>query len=103
MKITMTGFAKQQIRETTRYIYTEFGKKSKDDFLIKLNQTKKLLETNPCLGPIEPLLSDLPSNYRSIVIGSLNKMIYRILDDCIEISDFWDVRRDPNTLAGQLK
>ena len=30
-------------------------------------------------------------------------MIYRILDDCIEISDFWDVRRDPNTLADQLK
>ena len=49
MKITMTGFAKQQIRETTRYIYTEFGKKSKDDFLIKLNQTKKLLEENPFL------------------------------------------------------
>ena len=103
MRITMTGFAKQQIRETTKYIYTEFGKDSKDDFINKLNQTKKLLETNPCLGPIEPLLSDLPSNYRSIVIGSLNKMIYRILNDCIEISDFWDVRRDPNTLAGQLK
>ena len=60
----MTGFAKQQIRETTKYIYTEFGKDSKDDFINKLNQTKKLLETNPCLGPIEPLLSDLPSNYR---------------------------------------
>ena len=103
MRITMTGFAKQQICETTKYIYTEFGKDSKDDFISKLNQTKKLLETNPCLGHIEPLLSDLPSNYRSIVIGSLNKMIYRILDDCIEISDFWDVRRDPNTLAGQLK
>ena len=99
----MTGFAKQQIRKTTKYIYTEFGKNSKDDFINKLNQTKILLETNPCLGPIEPLLSDLPSNYRSIVIGSLNKMIYRILDDCIEISDFWDVRRDPQKLANQLK
>ena len=99
----MTGFAKQQIRETAKYIYTEFGKKSKDDFFFKLNQTRKLLETNPCLGPIEPSLSDLSSNYRSIVVGHLNKMIYRVLDNCIEISDFWDVRRDPNTLAGQLK
>lgn len=26
MKTTMTCFAKQQIRETTRYIYKEFGK-----------------------------------------------------------------------------
>ena len=40
MRITMTGFAKQQIRETTKYIYTEFGKDSKDDFISKLNQTK---------------------------------------------------------------
>ena len=32
MKTTMTCFAKQQIRETTRYICKEFGKKSKDNF-----------------------------------------------------------------------
>lgn len=99
----MTGFAKQQIRETARYIYVEFGKQSKDDFILKLNQTKQLLEINPCLGPVEPLLSDLSSNYRSIVIGHLNKMIYRILEDHIEISDFWDVRRAPKSLVEQLK
>lgn len=98
----MTGFAKQQIRETARYIYIEFGKKSKDNFILELNQTKQLLETNPFLGPVEPLLSDLPSNYRSILIGHLNKMIYRILEDHIEISDLWDVRRDPNMLIAQL-
>lgn len=103
MKTTMTCFAKQQIRETTRYIYKEFGKKSKDNFVSKLKQTRTLLENNPCLGPIEPLLSDFPSNYRSIVVGHLNKMVYRILDDCIEISDFWDVRRDPNSLTDNLK
>lgn len=103
MKITMTGFAKQQIRETAKYIYTEFGKNSKDTFILKLNQTKRLLETNPCIGPVEPLLSDLPSNYRSIVVGHLNKLIYRVLDDCIEISDLWDVRRNPNILTDQLK
>jgi len=99
----MTGFAKQQIRETAKYIYAEFGKKSKDSFILKVNQTKHLLETNPCLGPVEPLLSDIPSNYRSIVVGHLNKLIYRILDDHIEISDIWDVRRDPIILVEQHK
>ena len=99
----MTGFAKQQIRETASYIYTEFGKMSKDSFILELNQTKQLLETNPFLGPVETLLSDLPSNYRSILVGHLNKMIYRILEDHIEISDLWDVRRDPNKLVSQLK
>ena len=43
----MTGFAKQQIRETTKYIYTEFGKDSKDDFISKLNQTKCRTRNRP--------------------------------------------------------
>lgn len=43
MKITMTGFAKQQIRETAKYIYTEFGKNSKDAFILKLNQTRIIM------------------------------------------------------------
>ena len=102
MKTTMTCFAKQQIRETTIYIYKDFGKKSKDNFISKLKQTRLLLETNPCLGSIEPLLSGLPSEYRSIVVGHLNKTVYRILDNCIEICDFWDVRRDPNSLTDNL-
>lgn len=103
MKITMTSFAKQQIRETARYIYKQYGQRSKDNFLDSLSDTKRLLETNPYIGPIEPSLSDLPSHYRSIVVGRLNKMIYRILDVRIEVSDFWDVRRDPALLANQLK
>ena len=31
------------------------------------------------------------------------KLIYCIKDDHIEVADFWDVRRDPGTLANQLK
>ena len=73
MKTTMTCFAKQQIRETTIYIYKEFGKKSKDNFISKLKQTRLLLETNPCLGSIEPLLSGLPSEYRKHSSGALEQ------------------------------
>ena len=98
----MTDFARQQIRKTARYINKEFGKTSKDDFLLKVKHTKQLLESNPCLGPKEPLLANRASDYHSVVVTHLNKMVYRIMDDYIEIADFWDTRREPKKQAEHL-
>lgn len=39
--------------------------------------------------------------YRSIVVGTLNKIIYYVGSDVIYIADFWDVRREPKALAEQ--
>ena len=103
MRVTITGFARQQIRETARYIQIEFGRKYRDIFLQKVQNIRQYLAVNPHLGPIEPLLSDCPVTYRSIVVTKLNKMIYRIADDHIEVVDFWDVRREPKALAAQVK
>ena len=33
--------------------------------------------------------------YRSVVVGKLNKMVYHIKDNQIEIDDLWDCRREP--------
>ena len=103
MRVAMTGFAKQQICETATYIQKKFGKKYRDNFIKKVRATSLLLADNPNLGSIEPLLSDLPTTYRSVVVTKLNKMVYRILDDCIEVADIWDTRREPSTLANQVK
>lgn len=103
MKVMITDFAKQQIRKTAKYINKEFGETSKDDFLLKVKQTKQLLEDNPYLGPIEPLLANRSSAYRSVVVNHLNKMVYRILEEYIEIVDFWDTRREPKKQAEQVK
>ena len=103
MKVMMTDFARQQVRKTAKYINKEFGKTSKDDFLLKVKHTKQLLESNPYLGPKEPLLANRASAYRSVVINHLNKMVYRILEEHIEIVDFWDTRREPKKQAEQVK
>lgn len=103
MKVMMTDFARQQVRKTARYINRKFGKTSKDNFLLKVKQTKLFLETNPCLGPIEPLMADRATAYRSVVVSDLNKMVYRVLDNYIEIVDFWDTCREPKKQAEQTK
>lgn len=103
MKVMMTDFARLQIRKTTKFINKTFGKVSKDEFLRKVKQTKQLLENNPYLGPKEPLLADRASSYHSVVVTHLNKMVYRVLDDYIEIVDFWDTRREPRKQADQVE
>ena len=103
MKVVFLEKAEWRIDDTAKYIKGEFGRKAEQDFKRKIRDIVRLLRRNPYLGPIEPLLSDLPKAYRSIVVGSLYKMVYRIVDDHIEISDFWDCRREPETQAKQVK
>ena len=103
MRVVQSDFAKRQILNTARYIRREFGKKSKESFLQKVRETRRLLADNPYLGPIEPLLADLPQTYRSVVLGNLNKMVYHIEDNLIKVDDFWDCRREPKALADEVK
>lgn len=105
MRVVMTGFAKDKIRETARYIGVEFGKKYREIFLYRVKETRQSLATNPNMGVVEPLLSDRPKTYRSVVIGKLNKVVYYIDDASaiIYIVDFWDTRREPNAQALQVK
>ena len=103
MKLKWYPGAQEALQNTARYIQIHFGNKSCKEFLREVVRTEKLLRQHPNIGPIEPLLADLPKTYRSIVINSLNKLVYRIEEDVIIVVDFWDVRRDPNILANQVK
>ena len=89
----------EKVRLIAKYIRKEFGKKRRDEFIQEVRQTRRLIEQSPNIGPVEPLLEELPAMYRSYVMNGLNKMVYRIEDDTIYIVDFWDVRQDPSTLA----
>ena len=103
MKVIVTPFAQQQIYKTASYIQREFGKISRRIFMQKVRETKRLLADNPHIGPIEPNLAGLSTTYRSIVVARLNKIIYSIESERIDIVDFWDVRREPEALAAQVK
>lgn len=97
--------AKYVMKQTASYIQTQFGEISCKVFLREVVRTEKLLRENPHLGSVEPLLSDLPKTYRSIVVQKLNKIVYYVEDNTIYIVDFWDVRREPrkqreHTIAG---
>lgn len=87
--------AKNVMKQTASYIQAQFGAISCKIFLREMVRIEKLLRENPNLGSVEPLLSDLPKTYRSIVVRKLNKIVYYVDDDTIYIVDLWDVRREP--------
>ena len=67
-----------------------------------VQDTNFLLAENPHMGSAEPLLADRTTKYRSCFVNRLNKIVYFIKDDHIEVADFWDVRREPQKLAQGL-
>ena len=73
MRSIISDQAKQQIRLIAKYIRKEFGKKRRDEFIQEVRQTRRLIEQSPNIGPVEPLLEELPAMYRSYVMNGLNK------------------------------
>jgi len=103
MTVRWSPGAKTALDEATSFIEREFGVKARTRFKLEVRRINNLLKTNPNIGQIEPLLADRLTTYHSIVVNRLNKMVYRIMEDHIEIADFWDVRREPKSLANQIK
>lgn len=83
MKVKWVSQAKKEMRLVAKYINKEFGKKAKDDFIQDVRDASRLIGATPNVGQAESLLADRADMYR--------------------IADFWDVRRDPSTLADQVK
>ena len=101
MRVVWYPEAAKRLRQVVSYIQTEYGSKSCTKFLKEAYRTERLLARNPNLGPVEPFLADAPVQYRSIVVNRLNKIVYWINGDVIEIVDFWDTRREPQKQAQQ--
>ena len=102
MKVIWSLQAKENLQNSSNYIRKEFGKKSKQKFLDEVLHVAVLLESNPYLGLIEPLLDEAPVEYRSIVVNHINKLVYFIHDNTLEIVVLCDTRREPKSLIKEL-
>lgn len=103
MRIIWSPSAKEALIKTAAYIKKEFGPNSAKNFLSETHHTADLLKNYPDLGIVEPLLEGTPVLYRSIVVGRLNKLVYFIKDQTIEVVALWDTRSEPEEQAKKLK
>ena len=102
MRVRWNKQSKEQLRQTARFIRQEFGQKAMDEFMQAVHHTNELLADNPHLGSVEQLLDDFTTQYHSIVVRHLNKIVYYTEDDYIKVIAFWDTRREPDKLQEQI-
>lgn len=102
MRVKWLPQAKKQLRNTAKYIQKTFGDSTKDCFLNEVREASKLIGRNPSIGPSEPLLEGRAIVYRSLVVNQFNKIVYHVTVDYVEVSAFWDTRREPKKLTERV-
>lgn len=95
MNVIWDERAKNALIQIFDYIYDTFGEKSESKFQQEVLHTVQLLQSNPCMAALEPLLLKRSKTYRSSIINKLSKMVYYVDDDTIHVAAFWDCRQDP--------
>ena len=104
MRSVWSERAKKSLHIIEDYILREFGDKKRNEFMSEAEKVAIQLESFPTMGKEEPLLAHRKKLYRSYVITHLSKMIYHVDEkrELVVISDVWDTRREPKTVANGL-
>jgi toxin ParE1/3/4 len=97
MNILYTAWSKGQLRGIYDF-YKGIGSPKKGR-KIRVSIHKKVLHLKdfPLLGREEEMLSSLGQGHRYVVEGQY-KIIYRIIEETIYITDIFDTRRNPDAM-----
>ena len=102
MRIEISPKARQHLLAITDY-YAEWGGiRSVERLLSKIVEKQQKIQKYPQAFHPEPLLTDRKVEYRSVIINDYYKMVYRIDNDVITISAFWDMRMNPSKLKRMI-
>lgn len=97
--VIWTKKAYGQFERAIKYIKKEQGLSYAEMVYNKILQAVKLLENNPTMGAIEPLLTHKKLLYRFLVVWSY-KIIYRTDEKKVVISRVFHSSRSPKKLRG---
>jgi plasmid stabilization system protein ParE len=103
MKIDWSKKSKKRMHEIRVYYETKSLKVSKE-ILTDITDSAKALTKFPQMAQIEPLLSDLPISFRSLVVRGIYKIIYYVDErkEVINIVTVWDCRQDDKKLKEEV-
>ncbi|GAB6008505.1 type II toxin-antitoxin system RelE/ParE family toxin [Dysgonomonas reticulitermitis] len=103
MKINWTHKADARIDEILDF-YKEKSPKVAKEILVDINKTVEPLVKFPQMAAIEPVLSDLPISFRSLIVRNIYKIIYYVDENngTINIVTVWDCRQNPKNLKDEV-
>jgi toxin ParE1/3/4 len=100
-KITWTNFAISELKNIFLYYRMVAGEKTADKIKKSIFSATKPIIRQPFIGAVEENLIDLKQGHRYIVEGNY-KIIYRLIDNEIYITDIFDCRQNPTKMKRQL-
>lgn len=99
MKIVWSDWALDRLDEIHSYLEKEAGQRVADSTVAKVLEAVALLKQYPRGGQVEPWLEHKGLGHRRAVVGNY-KVIYRIHENEIRITDVFDARQDPGKMKG---
>jgi plasmid stabilization system protein ParE len=101
MKVIYTEQCLQSLEESLFFLLYEqkIPAEKVKQILDELLSRAEELSANPYIGQVEDLLEHLKLGHRRVIKDKF-KIIYRIDDESIFITDFFDTRQDPTKMKG---
>ena len=97
VKVFWTKFAFNSLKEIHKYYKENVSKTIADNIRDNILTSTSQLELLPKSGTIEELLGELKEDFRFIIRGNY-KVVYKIKDKKIFITDVFDTRQNPMKL-----
>jgi plasmid stabilization system protein ParE len=103
MRIAWSKKADTRVDEIEAF-YKERSEKATIEILEDIASAVEPLVKFPQMAALEPLLSDLPQSFRSLVVRGIYKIIYYVdeKDEVINIVTVWDCRQNPKELRKEV-
>jgi plasmid stabilization system protein ParE len=96
-RIIWTNFAISEFKNIFLYYRMIAGEKIAEKIRRSIFSATKPLIKQPLLGALEENLADLNQGHRYIIEGNY-KIIYRVINDEIYITDIFDCRQNPSKM-----
>ena len=101
MKLNWSDTSRDDLREILIYVGINFGRRRAEEALIDIRERAEQLTTFPKLGRVFVKDPELGITYRSLT-AKLNKIVYYIDGEEINIVTIWQNRQDISRLKKQL-
>lgn len=97
MKVIWTDFAILNLKQIFKYYCENANKKIAHQIRVQILSSTSQLKNHSESGQLEFYLEKLKENHRYIISGNY-KIIYKIVEKTILITDVFDVRQNPDSM-----
>jgi toxin ParE1/3/4 len=99
MKLVFTEQSLLSLEEALNFIAPKVSQEKLLEIRDEILDTTDTLILQPLQGQAEPYLEHLKLGHRRLVVNHY-KIIYRVIDETIYITDIFDSRQDPDKMKG---